>query len=188
MEHPHPLGTAARSPSDPCPSRPSKGQDDPPGTAPAARGFAELAEQAVACVPGSCAAAVTLTDPAGGPLDGSSAVPGGAAAAATHPEVAELVAAQWESGEGPVPSALESGRPVLSVDVPCETRWPRFRAMALQRGLRASAAWPYRHDGAVLTLSVYAFRPEDLAGVAEEGHGELAALAEAALRESGRRG
>lgn len=147
------------------------------------RGFTELAEHAVVSTSGSCAAAVTLTDPAGGPLTES---PEGRAAAVTHPEVSELVAVQWESEEGPVPEALESGRPVLVSDVRHETRWPRYRAMALQRGLRACATLPFRHDGAVLTVSVYAFRPDGLTGVVEEKRAELAGLAEQVVRSRGR--
>ncbi|WP_314174345.1 GAF and ANTAR domain-containing protein [Streptomyces winkii] len=142
------------------------------------RGFTELAERAVACVPGSCAAAVTLTDAAGGPLSES---PEGPAAAVTHPDVSELVAVQWESEEGPVPAALESGEPVLVSDVLHETRWPHYRAMSLQRGLRACATLPYRHDGAVLTISVYSFRPGTLAGVVQEHGAELAGLAAGVL-------
>jgi ANTAR domain-containing protein/GAF domain-containing protein len=142
------------------------------------RGFTELAERAVACTPGSCAAAVTLTDSAGGPLQES---PEGPAAAATHPDVSELVAAQWEFGEGPVPAVLESGEPVLVGDVLSETRWPRYRAMALQRGLRACATLPYRHEGAVLTVSLYAFRPDGLTRVVDEKGAELAELATGVL-------
>jgi GAF domain-containing protein len=137
------------------------------------RGFTDLAERAVACAPGSCAAAVTLTDVDGGPLSES---PEGRAAAVTHPDVSELVAVQWESGEGPVPAALRCGEPVLVSDVLRETRWPRYRALALQRGLRACATLPYRHEGAVLTVSVYAFRPGALTAVVEEKGAELAEL------------
>lgn len=147
------------------------------------RGFSELAEQAVVSTSGSCAAAVTLTDPEGGPL---TETPEGRASAVTHPEVSELVAVQWESEEGPVPEALESGEPVFVSDVRHETRWPRYRAMALQRGLRACATLPFRHEGAVLTVSVYAFRPDGLSGVVEGKSAELAGLAEQVVRSRGR--
>lgn len=147
------------------------------------RGFTGLAERAVARTPGSCAAAVTLTDAEGGPIGEH---PGGSAAV-THPDVWELVAVQWESGQGPVPAALSGGEPVLVGDVLRETRWPRYRAMALQRGLRACATLPYRHGDAVLTLSVYAFRPGALAAVAEEKRAELAELVAGVLgRDRGR--
>lgn len=135
-------------------------------------GFADLAERAVARTPGSCAAAVTLTDARGGPLGEHPE----RSVAVTHPDVSELVTVQWESGQGPVPAALGAGEPVLVGDVLRETRWPRYRAMALQRGLRASATLPYRHGDAVLTLSVYAFRPGAMAAVVEEKGGELAEL------------
>ncbi|WP_070010162.1 GAF domain-containing protein [Streptomyces abyssalis] len=183
METPPPLDAPDGTRTAPPALTPLEDADERGGETSPARGFTELAQRSVACIPGSCAAAVTLTDTAGGPLADS---PEGTAAAVTHPDVAELVAAQWESEEGPVPSALESGEPVLTGDVRHETRWPRFRAMALQRGLRASATLPYRHEGAVLTLSVYAFRPQSLAGVVEEKGGELAELAEAIVRNRGR--
>ena len=147
------------------------------------REFTELAQHAVVSTSGSCAAAVTLTDPDGGPL---TETPEGRASAVTHPEVSELVAVQWESEEGPVPAALESGKPVIVRDVRHETRWPRYRAMALQRGLRACATLPFRHEGAVLTVSVYAFRPDGLTGVVEEKSAELAGLAEQVVRSRGR--
>nr|WP_277349040.1 ANTAR domain-containing protein [Streptomyces sp. HNM0575] len=53
--------------------------------------------------------------------------------------------------------------------------------MALQRGLRACATFPYRHDGAVLTVSLYAFRPEGLDGVVAGSGPQLAELAAAVL-------
>ncbi|WP_244900893.1 GAF and ANTAR domain-containing protein [Streptomyces nanshensis] len=152
---------------------PSAEADERGGEISLSRGFTDLAERAVVRTPGSCAAAVTLTDAAGGTLGDC---PEGSAAAVTHPDLSELVAVQWESGEGPVPEALRGGEAVSVGEVLRETRWPRYRALALQRGLRASVTLPYRHDGAVLTLSLYAFRPGALGAVVEERGAELAGL------------
>ncbi|MCH6163437.1 GAF and ANTAR domain-containing protein [Streptomyces marispadix] len=157
---------------------PPENVDERGGEISVTRGCTELAERALAGTRGSCAAAVTLTDAAGGRLAES---PEGPAAAVTHPDVSGLVAVQWEYEEGPVPAALASGRPVTVSDVLSETRWPRFRAMSLQRGLRACATLPYRHEGTVLTVSLYAFRPHGLAGVDERKGAELAELAAGVL-------
>lgn len=152
--------------------------DEQGGEISLSRGFTQLAERAVRCTPGSCAAAVTLTDATGGPLAEAPEAP---AATVTHPDLSALVAVQSDSGEGPVPQALETGEPVVVSDLLGETRWPRYRAMALQRGLRACATLPYLHEGAVLTVSVYSFRPHSLADVVEGTGSELAELAAGVL-------
>ncbi len=136
------------------------------------RGLTDLAERAVLCTPGSCAAAVTLTDGRGGPSAGAPH-----SAAVTHPDVSALVAVQWERGEGPLPEALEADEPLVAADLLSETRWSLFRAMALQRGLRGCATLPFRSGGAVLTVSVYSFRPHRLTHVVHDAGPELAELA-----------
>ena len=122
--------------------------------------------------PGCCAAAVTLTDGAGGPSAGAPH-----AAAVTHPDLSALVSVQWERGEGPLPEALEAGEPVVAGDLIGETRWSVFRAMALQRGLRGCATLPFRTPDAVLTVSLYSFRPDRLTDVVQDAGPEIARLA-----------
>ncbi|CAM5665595.1 hypothetical protein SRIMM317S_00183 [Streptomyces rimosus subsp. rimosus] len=115
-----------------------------------ARSLAHLAEQAAWCTPDSCGAAATVStgeDTAEAPT------------AVTHPDLSALVSVQWESGEGPIPTALDSGRATGADDLLHERRWPEYRAEALQAGVRSSATLPYRRDGITLTITVYGFRP-----------------------------
>ncbi|HZG05747.1 MAG TPA: GAF and ANTAR domain-containing protein [Streptomyces sp.] len=133
-----------------------------------ARSLARLAEQAVRCTPGCCGATATVHT--GGTRSG-------APAAVTHPDLSVLVAVQWETGDGPVPQALLTGRPAGADDLLREDRWPRFRASALDMGLRASATLPYRRDDLTLTLTVFAFRPRPLQ---ETVHGSAALLGDLA--------
>ncbi|HEV7628235.1 MAG TPA: GAF and ANTAR domain-containing protein [Streptomyces sp.] len=142
------------------------------------RGLNDLAERAVLCTPGGCGAAVTLTDGTG---DTPAGLPEGPASVVTHPDLSALVAVQWASGEGPVPEVLETGEPVVVRDLLGATQWPRFRAMALQRGLRGCATFPFRHDGAVLTVSVYSFRPHRLSEIVQDTGAQLAELAAGVL-------
>lgn len=121
----------------------------------AARSLAQLAERALRCTPGCCGATATATDTAG-PLEEP---------AVTHPDLAVLVAVQEESGDGPIPEALATGEPVGSDDLLRDDRWPRYRAAALDLGVRFSATLPYRRDDLDLTLSVYGLRPRSLAAV-----------------------
>lgn len=179
MENPQSLGAPCSPLAAALPSLlPPEATDGQDGVTSLRRHCAELAERAAARTPGCCAAAVTLTDRSGGLLDAGPEGP----AAATHPDVSELVAVQWDSGEGPVPEALSSCEPVVVSDVLRETRWPRYRAASLQRGLRACTTLPYLLDDAVLTVSLWAFRPGGLAGVAAGKAPGLAELAGDALR------
>lgn len=158
------------------PSGPPPGRTEDPGAAGAAtgpvptlgRGLARLVERAVRCAPDSCGASTTaLTDEEPEPCT-----------AATHPDLSALVAVQLETGEGPVPDALGTGAPATADDLLHDHRWPRYRARALDAGLRSSATLVFRRDALDLTLTVYGFRPGCLdapcRGAAEE-LGDLAA-------------
>ncbi|PAU45606.1 transcriptional regulator [Streptomyces albireticuli] len=132
------------------------------------RGLARLVERAVRCAPDSCGASTTaVTDEEPEPCT-----------AATHPDLSALVAVQLETGEGPVPEALGSGTPATAEDLLHDHRWPRYRARALDAGLRSSATLVFRRDSLDLALTVYGFRPGCLdapcRGAAEE-LGDLAA-------------
>ncbi|CAM5710948.1 ANTAR domain-containing protein OS=Streptomyces alboniger OX=132473 GN=CP975_30350 PE=4 SV=1 [Streptomyces alboniger] len=118
-----------------------------PGSALPGRRLSELAEQAVRCTPGCCGAGTTVSD-------GGDEHP----ASTTHPDLAGLVAAQLRSGEGPIPAAEERGTPVESGDLLREERWPEYRALALDAGLRASVTLPFRRAGLTVTLTVFGFR------------------------------
>ncbi|UNO39223.1 ANTAR domain-containing protein [Streptomyces sp. MST-110588] len=136
-----------------------------------ARSLAHLAEQAAWCTPESCGAAATvITD------RGAADVP----TAVTHPDLSALVSVQWESGEGPIPAALDTGRATAADDLLHENRWPAYRARALEAGVRSSATLPYHRDGIALTITVYGFRPGltvEKGCTATDVLGELAATA-----------
>ncbi|MEV0320923.1 ANTAR domain-containing response regulator [Streptomyces sp. NPDC050658] len=116
------------------------------------RRLSELAEQAVRCTAGCCGAGATV---AGGGAEQPRAV--------THPDLAGLVAVQLRSGEGPIPAAQERGAPVDSGDLLREERWPEYRALALDSGVRASVTLPFQRSGLTVTLSLFSFRPGVLA-------------------------
>lgn len=119
------------------------------------RGLADLAEQAASCTPASCGATATavLTPDAGTDADGEPTT------AATHPDLSGLVSVQLSTGEGPILTARATGRPACAEDLLYDRRWPRFRASALDAGVRSSATLPFVCDGLTVTVSVYGLRP-----------------------------
>ncbi|MEU1134391.1 ANTAR domain-containing protein [Streptomyces sp. NPDC005900] len=118
------------------------------------RRLSELAEQAKRCAPACCGASTTVTD-------GGDERP----AAVTHPDLAGLVSVQLRSGQGPIPAAEERGAPVDSGDLLRDERWPEYRAMALDSGVRSSVTLPFRRAGLTVTLTLFGFRPGALADV-----------------------
>ncbi|MEI5097606.1 ANTAR domain-containing protein [Streptomyces sp. PmtG] len=116
------------------------------------RRLSELAEQAVRCTTACCGAGTTVTD-------GGEDLP----TAVTHPDLAGLVSVQLRSGEGPIPAAQERGAPVDAADLLRDDRWPEYRALALDSGVRASVTLPFRRSGLTVTLSLFSFRPGALA-------------------------
>ncbi|TPQ17155.1 ANTAR domain-containing response regulator [Streptomyces sporangiiformans] len=143
----------------------TRGTESPESALPARR-LSELAEQAVRCTTDCCGAGTTVSD-------GSTERP----AAATHPDLAALVSVQLRSGEGPIPAAVEGGETVKSGDLLCEERWPEYRAMALDAGVRSSVTIPFRRAGMTVTLSLYSFRPGTLQ---DAPHGPARALGDLA--------
>lgn len=126
------------------------------------RRLSELVEQAACCTADCCGASGTV-------IEGSPERP----AAVTHPDLAALVAVQMRSGEGPIPAAIERGAPVDSTDLLREERWPQYRALALDSGVRSSVTIPFRRAGLTVTLSLYSFRPGTLE---DASHGPARAL------------
>ncbi|MFE6397730.1 ANTAR domain-containing response regulator [Streptomyces alboflavus] len=126
------------------------GTDGPESTLPARR-LSELAEQALRCTTECCGAGVTVTE--GGQVH---------PAAVTHPDLSGLVSAQLRSGDGPIPAAQERGAPVDAGDLLHDDRWPEYRALALDSGVRASVTLPFRRSGLTLTLTLFSFRPGTL--------------------------
>jgi ANTAR domain len=98
---------------------------------------------------------------------------------ASHPDLPALIAAQLESGRGPVLEAQIAGEPVSVPDMLTETRWPEFTSAALLCGVRCSITLAYRQsargaaaDGDTVTLSLFSARPRAL----EAGQLDLAEL------------
>jgi GAF domain-containing protein len=148
------------------------GPDIPESGLPGRR-LSELAEKAVVCIAGCCGASTTVSDrSAESPASDASAV---RPAAVTHPDLAALVAVQLKSGRGPIPAAAERGEPVDLVDLLCDKRWPLYRAVALDSGVRSSLTLPFRRNGLTVTLSLYSFRPGTLRAAE---HGPAQALGE----------
>jgi GAF domain-containing protein len=149
-----------------------------PESASAARTLSTLAEQSVRCAASCCGAAATLTDGAGGDGGHPGEYPDAdRRTATTHPDLAALVSVQLERDEGPVPAALERGEPVAAPDLLADERWPRYRALALDSGIRSSLTLPFRRGGTEVTLSLYSFRPGTLHAAAR---GPVAILGEQA--------
>ncbi|MCG0290692.1 ANTAR domain-containing response regulator [Streptomyces sp. PSAA01] len=127
------------------------------------RGLAELAEQAAAGTPDSCGAtatAVLAEEPSG-------ATAADRTTAATHPDLSALVSVQMSAGEGPILAALDTGRPAGADDLLHDDRWPRYRAQALDAGVRSTATLPFACDGLTVTVSVYGLRPGPLKKAAQ---------------------
>ncbi|GGO36348.1 MULTISPECIES: ANTAR domain-containing response regulator [Streptomyces] len=139
---------------------------DGPESALPARRLSELAEQALRCTTACCGAGTTVND---GGEDHPPAV--------THPDLANLVSMQLRSGDGPIPAAQERGAPVDAEDLLRDDRWPEYRALALDSGVRASVTLPFRRSGLTLTLSLFSFRPGTLD---EAGCGPAQALGDLA--------
>jgi len=81
------------------------------------------------------------------------------AAAATHPDLAELADLQLELGRGPLVTAAEEGLPVTCPDTLTETRWPEYAAAALRRSVRCSVHLVRELPRGALVLSLFGVRP-----------------------------
>jgi hypothetical protein len=113
-----------------------------------ARRLSLFAEAVPRLIPLCCGATATVWDGTAEPLT-----------AATHPDLDDLVTAQFRAGEGPIATAVGTGRPTRAPDLLHEERWPRFRATALGAGIRSSLTTPYRHEDIIVTVTAYGFRP-----------------------------
>jgi len=112
------------------------------------RRLSELVEEAARCTVECCGASGLVAE-------GGSERP----AAVTHPDLAPLVAVQLRSGDGPIPAALERGEPARCSDLLREDRWPEYRALALDSGVRSSVTLPFRRSGLAAPLNREPGRP-----------------------------
>lgn len=131
-----------------------------------ARRLSELAEGALRSTAECCGAVATASD-------GTDERP----TAVTHPDLAALVSVQDLCGDGPIPAAEEGGDPVDASDLLNDRRWPDYRALALDSGVRSSVTIPFRSGDLTVTLSLYSFRPGSLEAAP---HGPIRALGDLA--------
>jgi GAF domain-containing protein len=80
-------------------------------------------------------------------------------AAASHPELGELLELQTALGQGPFWEARRTGEMVVVADLSTESRWPRYSEAALRHGVRSSLALPVRAGAALVTIGLAAVRP-----------------------------
>jgi ANTAR domain len=113
-----------------------------------AKSLSKLAELAVRQVPGCAAAHATIWR--GGEL---------AAAAASHPDAAELIDLEISGGEGPLTAAVREGRPVSCRDALDAGQWPWWAGEALRRGLRSSIHLVRQSSSITLVLALFGVRP-----------------------------
>ncbi|HEY7487328.1 MAG TPA: GAF and ANTAR domain-containing protein [Streptosporangiaceae bacterium] len=111
----------------------------------------DLAARAVTGCAGATTIRWSLTDP-----------PEAVAAAASHPDLAELIEVQRVRREGPSFSAVTTREPVMCEDTLVETRWPEYVGAALRRGVRCFATTLYANDRVLLTLGLYGVLPGSL--------------------------
>jgi ANTAR domain/GAF domain len=113
-----------------------------------AKSLSKLAELAVRQVPGCAAAHATIW------RDGELA-----AAAASHPDAAELIDLEISVGQGPLTAAVREGRPVSCRDALDAEQWPWWAAEALRRGLRSSIHLVRQSSSITLVLALFGVRP-----------------------------
>jgi ANTAR domain len=92
------------------------------------------------------------------------------AAAATHPDLAELADLQLETGRGPIIAAAAAGLAVSCPDTLEETRWPEYADAALRLGVRCSVHLVREFPRGALVLSLFGVRP----GVLDEHSSPMA--------------
>ncbi|TQM71343.1 ANTAR domain-containing protein [Actinomadura hallensis] len=94
------------------------------------------------------------------------------AAAASHPDLAEITERQLARGRGPIFDAVLDRRPQTSDDVLAETRWPEAVADMLRRGVRCFSTTPHLNPPVLVTLTLFGVTPKSL-GPARHGLASL---------------
>ncbi|MEU8797220.1 ANTAR domain-containing protein [Spirillospora sp. NPDC048819] len=84
------------------------------------------------------------------------------AAAASHPDLAEVIERQLSRGHGPVFDVVLGRRALSSDDILAETRWPEAMADMLRRGVRCFTTTPHLNPPVLVTLSLYGVTPKAL--------------------------
>ncbi|MBB4777870.1 ANTAR domain-containing protein [Actinomadura livida] len=94
------------------------------------------------------------------------------AAAASHPDLAEIVERQLARGRGPLFDAVLDRRAQTSDDILAETRWPEATADMLRRGVRCFSTTPHLNPPVLVTLTLFGVTPKSL-GSAQGGIASL---------------
>jgi GAF domain-containing protein len=78
--------------------------------------------------------------------------------ASSDPAALQIDEAQYSSGDGPCLHSMRTGDEVLIADLAAEQRWPEFRTVASELGVRSSLSLPLRARTAGLggALNLYA--------------------------------
>ncbi|WP_433476898.1 ANTAR domain-containing protein [Spirillospora sp. CA-142024] len=90
------------------------------------------------------------------------------AAAASHPDLAEVTDRQLSRGHGPIFDVVRDRRALTSDDILAETRWPEAMSDMLRRGVRCFTTTPHVNPPVLVTLTLYGVTPKSL------GHGRHA--------------
>ncbi|WP_344906403.1 ANTAR domain-containing protein [Actinomadura meridiana] len=90
------------------------------------------------------------------------------AAAASHPDLAEVTDRQLSRGHGPIFDVVLDRRALTSDDILGETRWPEAMSDMLRRGVRCFTTTPHLNPPVLVTLTLYGVTPRAL------GHGRNA--------------
>ncbi|MFB4296374.1 ANTAR domain-containing protein [Actinomadura sp. NTSP31] len=90
------------------------------------------------------------------------------AAAASHPDIAEVTDRQLSRGRGPIFDVVMDRRALNCDDILAETRWPEAVSDMLRRGVRCFTTSPHLNPPVLVTLTLYGVTPKAL------GHGRLA--------------
>ncbi|MGI5204366.1 ANTAR domain-containing response regulator [Spirillospora sp. CA-108201] len=84
------------------------------------------------------------------------------AAAASHPDLAEVTDRQLSRGHGPLFDVVADRRALTSDDILAETRWPEAMSDMLRRGVRCFATSPHASPRVLVTLTLYGVTPKAL--------------------------
>ncbi|WUH97865.1 ANTAR domain-containing protein [Spirillospora sp. NBC_00431] len=81
------------------------------------------------------------------------------AAAASHPDLAEVTDRQLSRGHGPIFDVVLDRRVLTSDDILGETRWPEAMSDMLRRGVRCFTTMPQLNPPVLVTLTLYGVTP-----------------------------
>ncbi|MFI0483986.1 ANTAR domain-containing protein [Actinomadura sp. 9N215] len=82
------------------------------------------------------------------------------AAAASHPDLAEVTDRQLSRGHGPIFDVVMDRRALTSDDILGETRWPEAMSDMLRRGVRCFTTTPHLNPPVMVTLTLYGVTPK----------------------------